>query len=439
MPQNCYLLFVDSVKNHNKYYKMTLKGDSFLVEYGRVGVAPQTCTYPIRQWETKYREKINKGYNDVTEFHIDNSASVAVADKQGNVTEYKSIEDTEIATLIKKLMDVSRQMVHQNYSINVQDVTQAMIDQATEYINSLTAYVNACRKNPADISMSSVIWVNTLLETKLFLCIPRRMAKVSDGLLPMNITYDADKFLTIVEKIIDNEQKLLDNLATCVQQTTKQTIKPAKNAQQTVLDANGLKMRKCTPAEIQKIKKELGECAQMFSRAWAVEYDKTQSAFETFKEKYKDKYGRFPTKLLWHGSRTENWWSILCTGLKIRPSNVCTSGSMFGTGLYFAPQARKSLRYTSIRGSNYAHGTDNVAYMALMQVAYGNPLNINSTSSLWYNMAWNKFSNQFSDYHCLHVHATPAHMQTYGTVYNDEIIVYNQNQCTIKYLVEVKS
>ena len=54
--------------NNNKFYNMTDLGNGqFKVEYGRVGAAATTLTYPISDWNKKYNEKIKKGYVDITE------------------------------------------------------------------------------------------------------------------------------------------------------------------------------------------------------------------------------------------------------------------------------------------------------------------------------------------------------------------------------------
>ena len=60
-------------------------------------------------------------------------------------------------------------------------------------------------------------------------------------------------------------------------------------------------------------------------------------------------------KLLWHGSRNENWMSIISNGLILNPNAVIT-GKMFGQGIYFAPKSRKSFGYTSYDGSYWARG-----------------------------------------------------------------------------------
>ena len=61
-----YLICI-TANNNNKYYRMIPKGDTFDVEYGRVGASCQHASYPISQWDKKYNEKIKKGYVDQTD------------------------------------------------------------------------------------------------------------------------------------------------------------------------------------------------------------------------------------------------------------------------------------------------------------------------------------------------------------------------------------
>ena len=58
-----YLVMVTQ-NNNNKIYKMIPHGDTWTAEYGRIGAACQTATYPMSQWDKKYKEKIRKGYID---------------------------------------------------------------------------------------------------------------------------------------------------------------------------------------------------------------------------------------------------------------------------------------------------------------------------------------------------------------------------------------
>ena len=61
-------LVMVSDQNNNKYYRMVDNNDgNFTVYYGRVGGSEATETYPIYKWDTKYKEKIKKGYRDVSD------------------------------------------------------------------------------------------------------------------------------------------------------------------------------------------------------------------------------------------------------------------------------------------------------------------------------------------------------------------------------------
>lgn len=59
---------VCQINGHNKYYEMeqTLANE-FVVSYGRIGAAPQTAFYGMYDWDKKYKEKIKKGYIDVSD------------------------------------------------------------------------------------------------------------------------------------------------------------------------------------------------------------------------------------------------------------------------------------------------------------------------------------------------------------------------------------
>lgn len=53
-----------------------------------------------------------------------------------------------------------------------------------------------------------------------------------------------------------------------------------------------------------------------------------------------------------------------------------------GYGLYFAPRARKSVGYTSLRGSYWAGGHSNYGFMALYEVVYGKPYDVSDNAGL---------------------------------------------------------
>jgi poly [ADP-ribose] polymerase len=61
------LVYENVAENSHKYYYMKQISPIFFeVVYGRIGSSGAKVTYNMSLWESKYREKIRKGYIDVT-------------------------------------------------------------------------------------------------------------------------------------------------------------------------------------------------------------------------------------------------------------------------------------------------------------------------------------------------------------------------------------
>lgn len=397
MGRHCHLVMVTAA-NNNKYYDMTEQGDTLLVKYGRIGSTETTKTYSISRWDSIYAQKIGKGYKDETAL----TAVTQVIAKD----DYKPIENKDIAAVVEFLREQARETVRKNYTVGSDSVTQDMVDEAQaklDYIFRRATSITVQQFN------------DELIE--LFHIIPRRMSQVQDYLADNTADFG---------KIIEREQKLLDVMAgQVVAKVTTINEDGGRNKEQTILEAMGLEFSPVDDKDIAIIKKELGECADMFYKAWRVENKATRKKFKDF---LKGK-GRFVKKLFWHGSRTENWWNILRTGLVLRPTNVVINGKMFGYGLYFAPKARKSVGYTSLRGSYWAGGYSNYGFLALCEVAYGKPYDVYDSQQ---GMTWERLQKVAPGCSSLHAHAGRS-------LRNDEVIVYREDQVTIKYLVELKA
>lgn len=396
------LLIMVTTSNNNKVYRMIPHGDTFEVEYGRVGATCQHASYPIRQWDKKYNEKIKKGYVDQTHLVQDLIQKEVPKSKDG----YKAIENKVIAEIVQRLQDMAKQKIQANYKVSSQQVTQAMVDEAQNVIDELMNKTTVEEFN------------NTLL--RLFTVIPRKMGNVNDY-----IARDTNSFA----RILKDEQDLLDVMRGQVvtHLAEEEPDKEVESKEETILNAMGLVFEETTDEDVEMIKDLLGDCKDKFYRAWRVRNVRTQKRFDDFVEKEKIS----KTKLLWHGSRNENWWSIINTGLVLRPTNAVITGKMFGYGIYYAPKARKSLGYTSLSGSYWAKGSANSAFMAVMDVAYGKPYDVHSFDSKYYDFNYEKLQKACPGANCLHAHAG-------SMLRNDEIIVYKEEQCTIKYLVEIR-
>lgn len=397
-----YLIMVTGA-NNNKYYNCFPEGDQFRVEYGRVDATKTTTYYPISKWESQIKSKLKKGYQDVTDLKKDLVEEISATNPESS---YREIENAAIRAIVDKLQSLARDTIRKNYTVKASAVTQDMVDAAQKVIDELA-------NNNSTLNEFN----DTLL--KLFTIIPRKMGNVRDYLA--NTTED-------FAKIISTEQDLLDVMRGQIYvkpDVVESTNEPKKG--QTILEELGLEFEEVTNDDIALIKSLMNESAGKFRKAWRVKNLKTQKRFDKFVEDNNIK----DTRLLFHGSRSENFWSIIKTGMVLRPTNAVITGKMFGYGCYYAPKCAKSIGYTSLSGSYWAHGGNNTAYMALFDVAYGTPYDVYNFDSKYYNLDYDKLQQFKKGANCLHAHADR------GMLRNDEIVVYKEDQMTIKYLIEI--
>lgn len=408
MPEYKYLICTKADANNYKYYEMIPNGDSFTVKYGRMGQPGyQTRTYSISQFDKKYSEKIKKGYEDKTELK---SEVVEEVTSNNSQSEYKDIENKVIAEIVNRLQKMAKETIAKNYTVNSTTVTQAMVDEAQNILSSL-------------VSIQDVDEFNKNL-IQLFNAIPRKMKKVSDYLAKSKEDFS---------KIITDEQNLLDVMQGQVYVPQHKEKDNTIQINETILEHFGLEMQETTTEEIVMIKNLLAEDANRYVNSWKVINKETQERFDKFVKENNINN----TKMLWHGSRSENFWSIIKTGLVLRPTNAIITGKLYGYGIYFAPRARKSIGYTSVNGSYWANGSNKTGFMAIFEVAYGTPYDVYDFDPKYHEMNYNLLQKFKQGANCLHAHAG-ASMGGYSSLKNDEIVFYKQEQMTIKYLVEIK-
>lgn len=397
-----YLIMVTTA-NNNKYYNLFPEGSEFRVEYGRVDATKTTARYPISKWDAQIKSKLKKGYVDVTDLKKDLVEEISSTNPE---SPYREIENEAVRLIVEKLQSLARDTIKKNYTVKASAVTQDMVDAAQKIIDELA-------NNSATVEAFNA---NLL---KLFTVIPRKMSDVR-----YYLANNTDDF----SKIITKEQDLLDVMRGQIY--VKPEIEPTattEKKQQTILEELGLVMEEATKDDVAIIKTLMKESVDKFRKAWRVTNVKTQERFDKFVNENDIK----DTRLLFHGSRSENWFSIIKTGLMIRPSNAVYTGSMFSDGIYFAPKCQKSIGYTSLSGAYWTHGGNNTAYMALFEVAYGTPHVIYQHDSSCYHLNYDVLQKKNPKCHCLHAKADK------GMLRNDEIVFYRNDQMTIKYLIEI--
>ena len=414
-----YLILVDPNNNgvdSNKFYKMAGNGDNtFTVEYGRVGAAPQTKTYPMSKWNSTLSSKLKKGYVDRSDLMQEVIADSKVEDKSNGVDEFGLVQNLSVREIIKRLWDYANKTIQSAYSVRAEAVTQAMIDAAQEKID----YIAANYKN------WSVEEFNKNLN-ELFIIVPRKMKRVSDCLVSDSSEYD---------KKLSEEQSLLDTMAG---QVYKPKAKIADTdsevkASESILQKMGITMEEATKEDIAKIKKAMGDSAGKFYKAWRVTNLETEKNYQKFTTE--NNIGN--VKLLCHGSRNQNWFNILKMGLKIRPAGAIATGSMFGLGIYWSNPEKykggvaKSIGYTSL-GGYWTRDYQNCGFLAFFDVAIGDSVDAYSFDSKYYSYNLERLKKDNPKAWSLWAHGNTSMLR------NDEIIVYDDRQMTIRYLVEIR-
>ena len=158
--------------------------------------------------------------------------------------------------------------------------------------------------------------------------------------------------------------------------------------------------------------------------------ERAQYQMKTRKDVEKSEVKRFSdsnTALLFHGTRSVNVRGIMKEALRMPKElvGVVITGAMFGPGLYFADDWKKSAGYTSLNNSYWSRGSGAVAgrgaFMFAMDVAIGRPFVAPKAHG--------------------YVGPPDGHHSVFGKaevsgVQNNEYIVFDPAQQRIRYLAE---
>ena len=367
-------------RQSNKFYEMIYEGgDVFTVNYGRVDVSKTSETYPIKRWDEKYKDKVKKGYKDVTEFVAEKST--VSLQKTGN----EKLD--ELFSLLEKYQN---NLISNTYSVKAQNITLSQIQEAQKLLNNLLLLY----KNKA-----SEMQINEEL-IKLYSVIPRYMNDVRSHLFPA----------VNINNLVEKEQDNIDAVKGFVEMNTSST------SSSTILQSLGI------TAEYVNNWKEIKEINYLINQDFS---GRIQNVYRIEKESENnsfDSYGKADSKILIHGTRCSSVLSILKSSLRIRPTgNFHYSGSVYGQGIYFSETMSKSLNYT---------GYDRDKFILVYEVKVGNPFVYNG----WYK------GNSFPlDRENLKQRGFDSTFVKAGNgLLNSEIIVYTENQYKIKYLIKLQ-
>lgn len=334
---------------NEKFIMEDLGNGTMKLTEGRIGITvgrykPRVSYRPVTDWDTVYLSRTARGYL-VTGTHKMDRVEVTKGKANGG-TGYAPVEDPDVQAFIEELNRYQKQMFDASYTVRVDNISDEMIALGEQILKELAAgYEN----------MSLAEFNNKL--KRLFAVIPRRMDKLSGHLAKHREDFAG---------IVSDEQDLFDIMVSQVRSTGL-----VVETRKTALEANGITMRKVTGEEEAFLKKLLGVSVGGYREAFRVSNAKTEEEFDNFTTLFGLEDGDGIAHLF-HGTRSENIWSILTTGLKNRPpKDAVITGKAYGMGTYFAPDAVKSLGYTSQYGSKWAGGTSGCGFLLVCKVAVG--------------------------------------------------------------------
>lgn len=386
-----YLTMVNAEHNNYKFYQLEDKNGEFVATYGRIGSRPgemfgvRTYAYDKKMFWIKYYEKVLKGYIDQSDIYL--------SDEESKVASNESADDSN--KKFKKPESISAKLYNTLYAFAKHLVKQSLVHNDKITVGMIDASERLLKELYEETALESF---NKKLMELLSVC-PRRVDKVY-----YLLANTKDDF----KRIIMREENLVDAMKVVSNHNPKIY---------TDDDFVGIKVYNAT----QKQKDEV------LSRISDTLKPKVKNVYRVLDGNKKDKFNSYlkandihTVKQFWHGSRNENWLSIIQNGLSLRP-NAQITGKMFGNGIYFAPSSMKSWGYTSFLGTRWANGHSNTAFLGLYACAYGKPKDVTCAASY--------SQNSIKPYNCVHAHKGVQ-------LLNDEVIFYDEDAMVLNYLVE---
>ncbi|MFR5032015.1 MAG: hypothetical protein ACLUCI_11925 [Blautia hansenii] len=406
---DCYLpthikpVFLTCVKPENnayKFYKLEQLGHQVRATYGRMGVrkgelfGERNFDYPLSMFWIKYFEKLSKGYVDRTDLYLSDEKDIATEQNDRTIV----METDSNRELFCKLKQFAISAVKQ---AEVQVPITAAILKHSEGI------LDKMRKE-----QEVTLFNNYLLE---LLSILQRPVKTGDGSGVRNLmAKDKTDFLSIIER----EDDLI--------QAMKGSYYGNKSSNSTTTRSfsdYGIEVYEANEEQKKEVMRKLNDTLKgKVSKIYRVIPVEQKKRFDAYLKQNNIR----KVKQFWHGSRNQNWTSIIINSLKLNPDAIIT-GKMFGNGVYFAPSSMKSWNYTSYRGTSWANGDADVAFMGLYATAYGTPKDVD----IWDATTDYKKMVQAAKANCLHAHKGIS-------LQNDEIIFYHEDAMLLNYIVEFK-
>ena len=386
-----YLTCVNPESNNYKAYIMTpLDSRHFSAQYGSIDDVAEGRARTVKEpYESylfwiRYYEKLSKGYVDQSDVYFPEVSSGGDDGK----TDSTDVSDAD-SELYSLLFALAKNLVSKVCAI---PPTAKLVEKAHAIFDRM------CRRRKVETFNADL--------KELIAIVPRKRNPLLDDVANF-FAKSKEDFKDIIERE--------ENLLTAMKAVTN------KGGEHGSFAASGIDVFLATKKQEDEVMSMLGtNLRPMVSRIWRVKHHGQEKAFS----EYCRKNGIHRIKKFWHGSRNENWASILLHSLELHP-NARITGKMFGDGIYFAPSPSKSFGYTSYHGTRWAGGHSDVAFMGIFATALGESYEPTGAMNAEPYM---RRAGKNSVY---------AYAAKTGLL-NDEVIFYNEDAVVLNYLVEFK-
>lgn len=393
-----YLTCVDEGRNAYKFYKLEPCGNEVKASYGRMGVAKgalfgeRSYMYPLSMFWVKYYEKLSKGYIDNSDVYLTPDATTRKPEKPEETCEKQA--ESASARLFAILQRFSKTAVREA-RVSV-PITHAILKKSESLIGKMRTAKTTEEFNDSLLQLIAIL---------------QRPVRTGDG---SGIRDLIAKSTNDFPRILQRESDLLMAMDGM---TTHQGSMPND------FESSGIEVYEATEKQKKQVLSKLSDSLRpKVKNIYRVIPKAQQARFD----QYLKKHGIKTVKQLWHGSRNQNWISIIRNGLLLKPDAIIT-GKMFSDGIYFAPSSMKSWNYTSYHGTSWANGHDDCAFMGLYATAYGTPWDVHT----WSGSINYRTETLGKGADCLHAHAGNA-------LRNDEIVFYDESATVLNYIVEFR-
>lgn len=166
----------------------------------------------------------------------------------------------------------------------------------------------------------------------------------------------------------------------------------------------------------------MGYYKHKIHKVYGIMQQERYQKFNQWLDKQEDKTDKF----LIHGTRNPNIFSILKSGLMIRPTNAAViSGAAYGNGIYHSAHTAKSLGYT---------GSDNDKIFFIQNVHVGKAYEYSG----WYRDGKDISRNQMNYEGLQKLGCDSLYVKAGDGLLNSEYIVYKEEQSYTSFLVWLK-